>query len=221
VLRLGGFLVLLAMLGSGLSAWGQTEANRHPQVVVSVYNDAGIAMPIVRRAEQEVVKIFLDAGVRIEWSGSVAREDSAESGSSGDRGTSRRLAVRIVARSRSLSADVFGVAFLGADGDGQQADVFYENVAALSGQSGRNPGEVLGCVMAHELGHLVLGSSSHSADGLMRPHWDSKELKKMSMGRLRFEPGQTAEVRSRLGRWETNRSTTILRAGVNSRYPLP
>ena len=35
---------------------------------------------------------------------------------------------------------------------------------------------MLGCAIAHEVGHLLLGPSSHSAGGIMHGEWGSKEL---------------------------------------------
>jgi hypothetical protein len=34
---------------------------------------------------------------------------------------------------------------------------------------------ILGCVVAHELGHLLLGSDSHSGSGVMQPQWGRKQ----------------------------------------------
>jgi hypothetical protein len=45
--------------------------------------------------------------------------------------------------------------------------VFYDRVKAESAQFGDAPGVILGRVLAHELGHLLLGHS-HSNTGLMR-----------------------------------------------------
>jgi hypothetical protein len=214
VLRQGVFLALFGILGTGGSASGQTKISDNPQLIVSVYNDAGIPASVLLRAQQEVVKVFRAAGVQVEWTGPRISVDSAVSG------VPRELAVRIVPRSRNLSAEIFGVAFLAPDGGGKQADVFYDNVATFSRESARNSGVVLGCVMAHELGHLVLGSNAHSTVGLMRPRWDSEELKKMSIGQLRFEPSQTMQVRSRLEQAAVNRPSTVLRAEVSSKFPV-
>jgi hypothetical protein len=198
-------------MAAGPIAVGQEEANGGSQLIVFVYNDAGVPEAALQRAEQETSKIFWYAGVRIEWGGHGGSK-GVEAVDSARDNTILTLAVRIVSHSRNLSDDVFGVAFLGADGIGQQADVFYDNVALLSKQSSRNSGEVLGNVMAHELGHLVLGSNSHAPIGLMKRHWASEDLKKMSMGQLRFEAGQTVQVRNRLEK--TNRSTAVLRAAT-------
>ena len=212
MLRWGALLMLLGIVGVSSRAAGQDKANGQPKMIVFVYNDARVPESVLQRAERQTFRIFGDAGVRIEW-GSHRDDRDVEGIESELENTAPTLTVRIVPHSRDLSDDVFGVAFVGADGVGQQADVFYDNVALLSKQSSRNSGEVLGYVMAHELGHLVLGSNSHAPIGLMRRRWDSGDLKKMSMGQLRFEARQTAQVRSRA---ENNRPTSVLRAATSN-----
>ena len=45
---------------------------------------------------------------------------------------------------------------------------------------------ILGCVMAHELGHLLLGSNSHSDKGIMLPRWEVNQVRQLMMGTLLF-----------------------------------
>jgi type IV secretory pathway TraG/TraD family ATPase VirD4 len=50
-------------------------------------------------------------------------------------------------------------------------------------------------VIAHEVGHLLLGSNSHSQSGIMIAQWHPAELQKLSMGRLLFTPDQIQKLR--------------------------
>ena len=96
------------------------------------------------------------------------------------------FSIRVVPDSLTLPESIFGVSFSGQDGSGRYSDVFYGTAYRLS-ESGRlNLGEVLGHVMAHELGHLLLGSNAHSRLGIMRPHWSAEELQSLRMGKLLF-----------------------------------
>jgi hypothetical protein len=45
--------------------------------------------------------------------------------------------------------------------------IFSHRVGALAKRNQRSVGEVLGWVIAHELGHLILPENSHSATGIM------------------------------------------------------
>jgi hypothetical protein len=52
---------------------------------------------------------------------------------------------------------------------------------------------VLGDAMAHELGHLLLGVSSHAPRGVMKAEWHSEELEQAAQGTLIFH-GKSAAV---------------------------
>ena len=55
---------------------------------------------------------------------------------------------------------------------------------------------MLGCAIAHEVGHLLLGPSSHSAGGIMCGEWGPKELQLALMGRLLFASQQAKLIRA-------------------------
>jgi hypothetical protein len=58
--------------------------------------------------------------------------------------------------------------------------------------------ELLGHVMAHEIGHLLLRSSAHSSEGLMRADFRPSDLKKAAQRRLRFTLEQTSLIQERV-----------------------
>ena len=68
-------------------------------------------------------------------------------------------------------------------------NVFDDRVVEVSTRWGLFPAEVLGHAMAHELGHLLLGTG-HSSQGLMKGSWTSLDLQLASRGKLRFSPDQ-------------------------------
>lgn len=109
-----------------------------------------------------------------------------------------RLGVRLVSQSNQVQDDVFGVAFLSAEGTGCYSNVYYDRATSL--RSGQNVGVagILGNVIAHELGHLLLGSNSHTPTGIMRARWDDKELRKAAMGDLLFTADQAESMRRKL-----------------------
>ena len=81
---------------------------------------------------------------------------------------------------------MFGVAFLSDEGTGCYSDVFYDRVAELHADWNVGLADILGNVMAHELGHLLLGSNSHAGAGIMRAHWQGEELRRVSRSGLWF-----------------------------------
>ncbi len=57
----------------------------------------------------------------------------------------------------------------------------------------------LGHLIAHEIGHLLLGKDSHAPRGLMRYPWKARDLKQAAWGGLTFTGGQTSRIRDELG----------------------
>lgn len=109
-----------------------------------------------------------------------------------------RLAVRIVPGSLRSTSEVFGVSFLSAEGTGCYSDVFLDWAMELHADWKVSLPDILGGVMAHELGHLLLGSNSHSRAGIMRAHWQGEELNLLSRGNLRFTSEQAEHMRGKL-----------------------
>jgi hypothetical protein len=62
---------------------------------------------------------------------------------------------------------------------------------------------ILGCAIAHEIGHLLLGPHGHSSAGIMLGQWEPKQIRHATMGYLLFTSQQAklmrAEARRRMG----------------------
>ena len=63
-------------------------------------------------------------------------------------------------------------------GVGTLATVFVDRVLWFAAKAEVDPGLVLGRAVAHEIGHLVLGTTRHTITGLMRAVWSREELKR-------------------------------------------
>jgi len=177
------------LLGVAFHASAQTYADNTPQVVVSVYNDAGVSANALAEAEEKAARIFARAGVRITWT-TCSDCDRFEWPNS--------LSVRIVPGSPRSTQEIFGMAFLSAEGTGCYTDVFYERAEKLQSAWNVNLSDTLGAVMAHEIGHLLLGSNSHTPAGIMRARWESQELNRMARGNLLFTESQSDQMRAKL-----------------------
>ena len=119
------------------------------------------------------------------------------------------LALRVLPQSRSSTNEVFGVAFLSAEGTGCYSDVFYDRATELHANWNVGLADILGNVMAHELGHLLLGSNSHAGTGIMRAHWQGEELRHLSRGSLWFTNEQGDHMRGNLTATQRERSTQM------------
>ena len=55
---------------------------------------------------------------------------------------------------------------------------------------------ILGCVITHELGHLLLGPNSHSGSGVMQPQWGRKQVQQALTGGLLFTDAQSKRIQA-------------------------
>ena len=80
----------------------------------------------------------------------------------------------------------------------QFAFIFFERVQGLCAVERLSPSVILGYVMAHELGHMVLGRRSHSPSGIMMEIILKDALAQAEQGLLMFTPQQATKMRARL-----------------------
>jgi hypothetical protein len=187
-------LAIFIVCSSGLA---QGAARR--EIAVHIYNDAQVAPATLTRAEQEASRIFVDAGLGVAWANCPCME-GAVLASGRDQGNQPAVLVLHIidhAAGETSKGD-FGLAFLGAGGIGRYGDVFWERVRELQQNSDVNAAAVLGGVIAHEVGHLLLGSNAHAVGGIMLPRWQTAELHRIGMGTLLFLPEQAKKMRARL-----------------------
>jgi hypothetical protein len=55
---------------------------------------------------------------------------------------------------------------------------------------------LLGAIVAHEIGHLLLGNDSHFGNGIMRGRWSLNDIKEARMGTLTFTARQGEQLRA-------------------------
>jgi hypothetical protein len=103
------------------------------------------------------------------------------------------VAVRILPDSTPAKAAFRDTIFGFAEG-GALASVFYGRITDFSkgvdGEDSEIP-VILGDVITHELGHLLLGPGAHSPTGIMHGQWDRNYLRLALMGRQLFTPQQS------------------------------
>jgi hypothetical protein len=152
--------------------------------VVQVYDYAHMPAEQLAKAQCEATSIYRAAGVLIVW--------VSGSGASGEL-VARPLRVMILSREMSemkIEHDAVGETTVGqASRATGRAYIFYNRVVERAKRYTPNVETMLGWVMAHELGHLLLPESGHSDAGIMRPTFDRHTLVQ------RFTPAQSRSLR--------------------------
>jgi hypothetical protein len=169
---------------------------------VRVYDYAHVGRGTLIAAEKQAARIFRQAGLDMSWcSVPAGTAESLTDSICGQPAGRARLNLRIVPRLKvapGMTTDsTMGFAV------GIIATVSYYAVQNTVPRGRAMPTDILGCVIAHEIGHLLLGPNSHAPTGIMMGEWSAKVLRGAGQGRLVFTPQQgeliRAEVLARSG----------------------
>ena len=188
----------ICLLFTGSSLAGKELSQPEPVLIISVYNDANVPRDTLQKAEVEAARVFHGAGIAAKWLNCEKSVAPQESTACREAAFPAHLHVRIARKPLRAKEGVLGVSFLGADGAGCQADLFYERMEELEKTSHANLASLLGHVAAHELGHLLLGTNSHAANGIMQARWTGQELAGINLSGLYFSSAESARMRERL-----------------------
>ena len=176
-------------------------------LIVRIYNSAGTSRGQIDVARGVADRILRDAAVQIGWR-DCAIDRSASVDYCDDALGPLEVVVRLVRTAKRPSATDTALGFSYIDtatGTGTLATVFVDRIGASAGRVRGDVATILGRVIAHEIGHLLVGTTSHASHGIMRGHWpDTWLAERRDSGRWRFSADealfmrQTLLVRSRV-----------------------
>ena len=163
-------------------AEGSTTESGQPSIVVRTYTQAHAAGAI-RTARQTVSAILGRAGIEVAWLECGLRTEATELSDDCTRPVRwNELVLRILpagTEDRQRHLNTLGVALVDLDvGGGSLATVYADRVDLTAQSAGVDTAELLGRAMAHEIGHLLLGTNQHASRGLMRASWSSADLQR-------------------------------------------
>jgi hypothetical protein len=177
-----------------------------PAMRILVISNSRVDDKTLSSALRKAEVIFHDAGVRVTWircPGDAQPVYPPECRSD----DVRTLFLRIVRQPPRgyLGRDAMGVA-LTAGQESTYATVFHDRVLAMVPRSKPGlEGMILGHVIAHELGHLLLGTTAHASFGLMAAALSSAQLERAPCGLLEFSPAEAATIRAEVLRRSNER----------------
>ena len=161
--RLGWFWVLLLLSAS------DAGASERPVVIVHVDDRANVPAGDLAGARREVDVIFAEAGVAIAW---TTRRFPASIIGPAARDGRRHVALLLVNTDEVPGEPSSGCTLGFAARKPAVAYAFYNRIAELGEIRPIDLRVVLGRVIAHELGHVLLPPNAHSPHGIMRSNLD-------------------------------------------------
>ncbi len=178
------------------SSLGQEHASRKPRRGDLCFQRFGHFLRNTAAGRKGLVE---ESGIQVDWVNcSPADEARGSKVPCRQAAFPQHLHLRIVRRSLNLKDSILGISYLSSDGAGCQADIFYEEIEKLRHETFVDAAIILGHVAAHEIGHLLLGSNSHSSWGIMRAHWNMEELARANKGLLFFTKSQSHRMSEKL-----------------------
>jgi hypothetical protein len=178
-------------------------------MTLRLYNYARLDAATLASARQVATAIFKESGVETAWVDCpISAAEFEKHPACHERTETTHFVLRVMTASMAVklptSDHPLGFAHECRDDQpGCVANIFYARVAELARRGGTAPATVLGHVMAHEVGHLLLGPKSDSSRGIMCGEWSFDDLRLMNWHNLLFTPGQSGQLRGNLMRRST------------------
>ena len=182
----------LAVSAALLTARAATAADApdRPTIVLHVDDFANVLPRDMGAAETIAARIFRTAGIQTVWRRGRQPLPRIEGA----------LYLKVLVLSQAMAVQKIASDGVGDNVLGQAAKacgrayIFSHRVVALATRNQRSVGDVLGWVLAHELGHLVLPENSHSPTGIMSAAIDLSPRVTPA-----FTPEQTTAIREAVG----------------------
>ena len=170
--------VATVLMVAGPASAAETPA---PQTIrLQLRNEARVPDDVLTDARNEVNRIFARAGFEVQWVDETPR-------------ITVKIAAHVLGYARAASP-VMGVALRTADG--QIAQVFFRRVEVFARIHRADLSTMLGHVMAHEVGHLLMPAAPHSPTGLMRGVWDDTQVRDAAGRTLTFTEEEAEKIRA-------------------------
>jgi hypothetical protein len=204
ITRLGNGLVLGFLFTASFAWAGQPSAvstDEGQQITIGVYDYAQAGLGILLKAEHVADGILKNAGVSIVWLACSADKTAPGNPRCEDLIGPLKIVVHIepdfMTRKLRQKSDVFGLAAGIEEGEfPRDVWIFYDQAKELTVNKKLILPQILGSVIAHELGHLLLGANCHSMTGLMRARWSWEELIAADRGELDFSNSERARIQN-------------------------
>jgi hypothetical protein len=185
-------LMLFSILGSSLPA--QCQSQPEATITVLVYNYAQVSHANLIAAEREANRILTIAGTHVDWIECQIPLPEADPKELCRRGWTPQIpGLRLIAGSNKHQHAEFASTAIPV-----LVTIYYEHVArrAYRENAGGGIPLFLGCIMAHELGHILLGDTLHSATGIMQPEWGHPQFHQAMTGNMLFTSRQATYIRT-------------------------
>jgi hypothetical protein len=200
-------LVTVLTIGGGRLAVARDADHLPLGVTVQIHDYVHLPPASLSAASEVVTGVYKSIGVRTEWLAPMRQDlHRAHTAPPGEPSHTPIAQVTMIVLTPEMTArghikeGILGLAAVAPEGIGRIAYVMYDRVSRQAANGAIDETELFGLVMAHEIGHLLLGVGSHSDAGLMKGDWDREDLRHFGVVTPRFSPIEADQIRAALAR---------------------
>lgn len=193
------FVVMAAMFAASPSTAADIDALGDVRITIRSYDNTTLPSADRLSAIATATKILKAAGLNVEWRACEAAFVRAPEDLCTTPLGRNELALRFVML--PSSPDTNGNVALGYSlvdthtRGGSLATVYVDRVAGLARTCRIDARSLLGRTIAHEIGHLLLGTMNHAPSGLMRAVWSAEAIRRSRAGDWLFTPREGRAMR--------------------------
>jgi hypothetical protein len=156
------------------------------KLTIVIYHADAVPSAKLLRAEAIAGAIFQQAGIETVWRTATPQDLNPRL---------NEIALHLLpTHPASLTHETSGYAIL--MGDASYAGVSWTAVRATAAALEADESVVLGAVMAHELGHILLRTRSHATNGIMVTRLAAREIQAAGRGELQFLRSEANRIRA-------------------------
>jgi len=197
-------LYLLLGIVMTVSLRGQAESpidhaiEGSPKITIRFFNYAQLPAKILNEAKDQTNAIYGKAGVQIEWAECPPGDlDPSGYPACTEVWDATHIFLRILATGvKGTKLEKAGEAILSA----RIANIYWSRVQHQAELLDIPQARMLAHAIAHEVGHLMLGSNSHCPTGIMVAKWRSQDLVSLAQFGLAFSAQQAEFIRAEVQR---------------------
>jgi hypothetical protein len=167
-------------------------------VTVRTYNYAALSIGQLAAAKSEARHIFRTAGISVEWIDCRVRGGDEGAACTEPLLAGRDLMLRLVDRIPAEGERIVALGESMLDRErrgGVLMTIDVSPVRSVAARAFTSISTLLGRAVAHEIGHLLLGSAEHPRLGLMRALWSHDELRGLKPAHWGFSAREAAQMR--------------------------
>ena len=205
------FLVCAGGMDAQSLRSGRVSSSAQASMTVRVYNYAGLSRRELTLVESVAADIFRESRIPIRWYDCGPSSRAEDDPGCGERASLATFDLRICRNCTSLATSEYGVRGYVVGSMATVSTTWSDEIS----RSLSVPSEyLLGRVIVHELGHLLLGPG-HAPVGIMKAHWTRDDLRPNNLGMLCFTAQQATLISSKLEYWHSAKNETITLADAH------